>query len=645
MVSVNTNIGSLNARVAQLRTQNSEKTAIARLSSGLRINSASDDAAGLSVATKMNAQIVSMNMAVRNSMDGISLIDTATSAISTNLNALQRIRELSIQASNGIYEDQDRENLQLEVTKNLEEIRKTANFTKFNGVNLLDGSLDTVLRVGNSSNEVLNVKIEGVGVDRSVPYEKFATATSNQLATLSLEPNSTEDFTHLESIGREASYKLLSTSSAFGNNEPDLDVPSYARVVSGSAFSSQSVFTSKTGAFENNDFSDSTVENTTVTPHGTKVEIPGWDVYLARVDLGPIKAGLYQETIGGHATPNDPTPNPVNNTSGDEYSTVSAGTLTYSANSTDGLMLKSTGVTFTDPGIPANPKNYSILHGPYVISDNAVTLAAGDSVSFDWEANYVTDDYDVFGYLLDKNTGQVIELLDSTGTTGSGTVTKSIGVGQDGDYNFVFISGTYDASGLFAAGAEFYIDNITVDQSNPPPIVATANVGVEAVESYIVAIKTKEFGSMKEMYEGDPDGTFSISGGADADKFEIDSITGEVTSRHALWRRDQSTYTVNVSYLGLRGDDHTETVTLTVTPNERAISEYHSEEAVQIIIDNNASGLQEFINVYGAGNYSLADDTSASGDYQKFSIDTNGTITATEHLKFIEKNEFNFNKI
>ena len=152
MVSVNTNIGSLNARVAQLRTQNSEKVAIARLSSGLRINSAGDDAAGLSVATKMNAQIASMNMAVRNSMDGISLIDTAASAISTNLNALQRIRELSIQASNGIYEDQDRENLQLEVTKNLEEIRKTANFTKFNGVNLLDGSLDTVLRVGNSSN-------------------------------------------------------------------------------------------------------------------------------------------------------------------------------------------------------------------------------------------------------------------------------------------------------------------------------------------------------------------------------------------------------------------------------------------------------------------------------------------------------------
>ena len=142
---------------------------------------------------------------------------------------------------------------------------------------------------------------------------------------------------------------------------------------------------------------------------------------------------------------------------------------------------------------------------------------------------------------------------------------------------------------------------------------------------------------MKEMYEGDPDGTFSISGGADADKFEIDSITGIVSSRSALWRRDQSTYTINVSYLGLGGDNHTETITLTVTPNERAIAEYHSEEAAQITINNNAGGLQEFINVYGAGNYSLTDDASASGDYQKFSIDTNGTITLTSTLNSSKK--------
>ena len=159
-------------------------------------------------------------------------------------------------------------------------------------------------------------------------------------------------------------------------------------------------------------------------------------------------------------------------------------------------MLKSNSIRFTDPRVDplVDPLNYSILHGPYVISDNAVTLAAGDSVSFDWEANYVDDDYDVYGYLLDKNTGQVVELLDSNGRSGTGTVNKSIGVGQDGDYNFVFISGTYDESGFFVAGAEFFINNITAIRLTPPTRT-TATVGVEAVESHIVAIKTKEFGS------------------------------------------------------------------------------------------------------------------------------------------------------
>jgi len=641
MVSVNTNIGALNSRVAQLRTQNSERTAMARLSSGLRINSAGDDAAGLSVATKMTSQIRSMNMAVRNSMDGISLVDTAASSISTNLNALQRIRELSIQASNGIYEDQDRQNLQIEVKKNLEEIRKTTNFTQFNGVNLLDGSLDTILRVGNNNSELINLKIEGVGIDQSVPYEKVATAESKQLMTPAIEPNSSDDFTFLETVGREASYQLFSTSLAYGGSRPDYEVPSYARIVAGSAFSSQSAFTSKTGAFENNDFTDATVENTTVTPFGTKVEIPGWDIYLERVDLGPTKAGLYRESIGGHATPNDPTPTPMPGPStGDGYATN--GTPTYAWNaSASGLQLKSNNFNFNGPAFT----NYSILHGPYVISDNAVSLQAGDSVQFDWLATGAGDDYDVYGYLLDKNTGQIIELLDQNGNTGNGTVLKNIGVGQAGDYNFVFISGTHDASGGLLAGAEFFIDNIVVNQANPPPITATANVGVEAVESSIVAIKTKEFGSLKEIFNGDPNGVFSISGGADANKFIIDNVSGIVSSKHALWRRDQTTYTIDVSYLGIGGDQHTETVTLSITPNDRAIAEYHSEEASQITINNSASGLQDFANVYGAGTYSLSSDSSNSKDYLNFSINNSGTITSNNHLKFIEQKSFNFNKV
>ena len=178
-------------------------------------------------------------------------------------------------------------------------------------------------------------------------------------------------------------------------------------------------------------------------------------MYLERVDLGPLKAGLYQETIGGHPTPNDPTPNPDKNTSGDGFATTTTPTYAWSAGA-DGLKLKSNGFNF----VSATPKNYSVLHGPYVISDNAVNLAVGDSVQFDWLATGAGDDYDVFGYLLDKNTGQTINLLDSYGSSGNGTVNKSIAAGQAGDYNFVFISCTYDESGGFFRELNFILTTL-----------------------------------------------------------------------------------------------------------------------------------------------------------------------------------------
>ena len=551
MTVINTNSGAIYARTAGLSSQSAQRSAMERLSSGLRVNSASDDAAGLAVASKMAAQIRSMNIAVRNSMDGISLIDTATSGISTNLNILQRMRELSIQSSNGIYDNLDRSALQIEIDESLEEMRKTANFTQFNGVKLLDGSLDTTLRVGNENAEIVNVQIDGVGVDQTIKYDKDASGTARQIAEINTTLNSENEFKNVNDIGRDNSYTLASQRSAFGGSKRDLLTSSEASVVSGSAFSSVSSFTSKTGAFENNNFADNTVEATTATAFGTKVEIPGWDIYLERVDLGPTKAGLYQETIGGQPTPNDPTENPDKNTSGDGYATV--GTPTYAWNTSgDGLLLKSNNFNFVDPD-PGNAaaRNFSILHGPYVISDNAVSLEVGDSVQFNWKATGAGDDYDVFGYLLDKNTGQTVMLLDDHGGAGSGVVRKTMGAGQAGDYNFVFISGTYDESGGYLAGAEFEINNIIVDQANPPPITATATVGVEAVEAAAVTINPLKFDSLEEMRAGDPEGKYYITGGADADKFHIDLYTGLITSKSTLLREHQATYNLDVKLLGL----------------------------------------------------------------------------------------------
>ena len=89
--------------------------------------------------------------------------------------------------------------------------------------------------------------------------------------------------------------------------------------------------------------------------------------------------------------------------------------------------------------------------------------------------------------MLDKNTGKTVLLLDQTGNTGNGVVSKTIGAGEEGDYNFVLFRAQDDTGGL-VAGAEFFIDNIIVDQANPPPITATATVGVEAVKTATVTI-------------------------------------------------------------------------------------------------------------------------------------------------------------
>ena len=136
-----------------------------RLSSGLRINSAADDAAGLAVATKMESQLRGINMAIRNSNDGISLVQTAESGMAEISNMVIRMRELSVQMHNGIYSDGDRANAQLEVEALLAEIDKIANNTAFNGVKVLDGSYNSDIRAGNTNPEVINIAIDRMNTD------------------------------------------------------------------------------------------------------------------------------------------------------------------------------------------------------------------------------------------------------------------------------------------------------------------------------------------------------------------------------------------------------------------------------------------------------------------------------------------------
>ncbi len=155
---INTNLFSLNAQRNLNTTQGSLQTSLERLSSGLRINSASDDAAGLAIAERFTSQIRGLNQAIRNSNDGISFSQTAEGALSTATDALQRVRELAVQSANDTNSSTDRQALNNEVQQLIAEVNRISNSTQFNGQNILDGTASTlVFQVGANQNQTISV--------------------------------------------------------------------------------------------------------------------------------------------------------------------------------------------------------------------------------------------------------------------------------------------------------------------------------------------------------------------------------------------------------------------------------------------------------------------------------------------------------
>ena len=142
-LTINTNAYSLTAQRNLASTQNSLATSMQRLSSGLRINTAQDDAAGLAIAERLNSQVKGMNVAIRNANDGISMAQVADGTASQISDNLQRMRELAVQASNGSYASADRDNLQSEFTSLSQEITRIASAAKFNNIGLADATAAT----------------------------------------------------------------------------------------------------------------------------------------------------------------------------------------------------------------------------------------------------------------------------------------------------------------------------------------------------------------------------------------------------------------------------------------------------------------------------------------------------------------------
>lgn len=163
---INTNVASLNTQRALNSSQGALQTSLQRLSSGLRINSAKDDAAGLAISDRLTSQIRGLTQAVRNANDAISLSQVAEGALGEGTNILQRIRELSIQSANATNSAQDRLSLQSEVNQLVSELDRIANTTTFNGQKLLDGSFSAQsFQIGAEANQTIKVNVSGATAD------------------------------------------------------------------------------------------------------------------------------------------------------------------------------------------------------------------------------------------------------------------------------------------------------------------------------------------------------------------------------------------------------------------------------------------------------------------------------------------------
>lgn len=189
MLTINTNIASLNAQLNLTRSQDTLSTSLQRLSSGLRINSAKDDAAGLSISQRFTAQINGLDQATRNANDGVSLSQTAEGALGQMGDILQRIRQLAVQSANATNSASDRQSINQEVSQLTSELDRFAQTTQFNGINLLDGSSSSnVFQVGANARQTItattaNFRTTAYGTQQIGTYLANATSSSGIYTT------------------------------------------------------------------------------------------------------------------------------------------------------------------------------------------------------------------------------------------------------------------------------------------------------------------------------------------------------------------------------------------------------------------------------------------------------------------------------
>ena len=363
--------------------------------------------------------------------------------------------------------------------------------------------------------------------------------------------------------------------------------------------------------------------------------------------MGTSISDIQYGQIGGFLTPTDTSPNPVNP---NNISQVSAGDGNAAPGAT--LDFQTTGGTARLSSNMVIPGG-DVVHGPYLISDNSVSLTVGDEVEFDYRAFGGGDAFDVYAYLLETSTGNTIELLNRTGIGNSdtGIINVSNTVTATGNYKFVFVSGTFDETFGTVAGATLVVDNVDVVRNSAVSavnaMIYNSEVDLTVQEATTVNIAANLLAKLDEYAVSDNKlGTYQIvASGPDHSKFTIDG-QGNITSLVPITFFAPTTeLTFDVTYTSADlSTTITETVRLNVTETFDAEGVFNLAETDQGTISGTDLNLASTIATTDGfmGTFSLS---SSNGDHNSFSIDSNGNIISNSRLEYDTKQQYIFNAI
>jgi flagellin-like hook-associated protein FlgL len=554
MAVINSNIKASFAHFSLKTNERASAAAMSQLSTGKRINSAKDDAAGMAIAAKMTHQILGIGQSVRNAGDAISMLQTAEGATNEITVMLQRMSELAVQASNSTYSSEQRAYLNLEFQQLKSEINRISETLDWNGVKLLDGkmkSLDEKLtgpkplpaikwsHGSSTATETAEVAFTPLKAGESVTVSglKYIATGYNSAADVALafsnvQANAKADeMTGFEKSKGRFEGKVNGFHSSAFKPMPRLD---YRQTNDYLEFYEAGKFGEKLKLIEDKSINlangaMSILNGNLYMGDGSKAKLIGVLDPAINGDNGVIRFNFVKNfdnfnfdkgqaggvvidswttvntrikldgssLLGGQPTPTDPTSaNGGLEASGVGYQsyTTKLSNVTPSGSGLSVQMSSSVDGVVNTP----NPGTGGVVHGPAIISNSSVELNSGDVINFDWKASGGADAYDVMAYILNTNTGQTEIMLNTTGvkpgmpgfetawTTNAYTVQKS------GNYKFAFVSGTWDATAGFLAGANLYVDNIDVKVNSQ--LTFSANQ-IEKIKSNLL---TTDIGNLRE---------------------------------------------------------------------------------------------------------------------------------------------------